>query len=135
MAAVSDFVDANLIEVESCGVAISYSKSSITGDPRFSYTDKDQNLNFAGSEIRVEETGIGELVSVPISNVPDLEVVTVSLLLPKINLSSTEPQSAFETQLIFTTHRTSIGGPSLVAGQLKTYKCLSVEGTAQRVSF
>jgi hypothetical protein len=40
--------------------------------------------------------------------VPDLEVVTVTLLVPKINLSPTEPQSAFETQLIFTTHRTSI---------------------------
>jgi hypothetical protein len=32
----TDTIDANLFELEAYGVQITYSKSSITGDPRFS---------------------------------------------------------------------------------------------------
>lgn len=130
-----DFVDANLFNVESCGVAISYSKSSITGDPRFSYTDKDQSLGFSGSEIRVEPSEIGDLVTVTIETVPDLRTVTVTLLVPTVNVPQFGTEEDFKTVAIFTTHRSSIAGPSVIEGQLKTYNCLDVEGTAQHVIF
>ena len=135
MAGPFDFVDANLFNVESCGVAISFSRSSITGDPRFSYTDKDQSLSFAGGDIRIESTEIGDLVTVTIETVPDLKTVTVTLLVPTVNLPQFGTEENFETVVIFTTHRTSIAGPCGVEGQLKTYKCLDIEGTAQNVVF
>lgn len=135
MAPKSEFLDANLFDVESCGVAINYAKSSLTGDPRLSYTDKDRSLSFVGEEIRVEETEIGNLVTVTIDSTPDLETLTVTMLVPAVNVALGTPLEDFETLIIFTTHRTSIGGPYLVDGQLKTYKCMSVEGTAQHVLF
>jgi hypothetical protein len=131
----TETIDANLFELEAYGVRITYSKSSITGDPRFSYADRDQNLNFSGAEIRVEGTEIGDLVTVTIEVVPDLRTVTVSLLVPGFNLPQDTRESPFETEAILTTHHTTIGGPGLVQGQLKSYKTLKLTGTAKHVFF
>jgi hypothetical protein len=134
MAAVT--IDANLFELEGYGVRITYSKSSITGDPRFSYTDKDRSLNFSGSEIRVQGSDeIGDLITVTIEAISDLRTVTVSLLVPEFNLSEESRQSSFETEAIFVTSHTSLGGTGLVQGQLKSYKAVALTGTAQQVDF
>lgn len=134
--AVQDTIDANLFEVEGYGVRITYSKSSITGDPRFSYRDKERSLDFSGHEIRVEATdALGDLVTVTIEEVPDLRTVTVTLLVPEFNLPEDTKQSPFETEAVFTTNHTTIGGPSLVQGQLKSYKSVRLSGTAQQVAF
>lgn len=128
-------IDANLFEVENYGVQITYSKSSFTGDPRFSYADKNRSLSFSGDDIRVEETEIGDLVTVTIEVVSDLRTVTVTLLVPGFNLPEDTKQSPFETEAVFTTHHTTIGGPGLVQGQLKSYKTVTLTGTAQQVAF
>ena len=130
-----DTIDANLFELEGYGVQITYSKSSITGDPRFSYNDADHDLNFSGNEIRVEGTEIGDLVTVTIETVSDLRTVTVTLLVPEFNLPQDTKQSPFETEAVITTHRTTIGGPSLVQGQLKSYETVALQGTARQVLF
>jgi hypothetical protein len=128
-------IDANQFEVEGYGVRITYSKSSFAGGPRFSYRDKERSLDFSGSEIRVEATGaLGDLVTVTIEEVPDLRTVTVTLLVPKVNIPDTK-ESPFETEAVFTTNHTTIGGPSLVQGQLKSYKSVRLAGTAQQVDF
>jgi hypothetical protein len=133
MAAVT--IDANLFELEGYGVRVTYSKSSITGDPRFSYQDRDHNLNFSGDDIRVEASEIGDLVTVTIETVADLRTVTVTLLVPAFNLPEDTKQSPFETEAVATTHHTTIGGPSLVQGQLKSYKTVALKGIARQVSF
>jgi hypothetical protein len=131
----TDTIDANLFELESYGVQITYSKSSITGDPRFSYRDADHNLNFSGDEIRVEGTEIGDLVTVTIETVSDLRTVTVTLLVPEVNLPEDTKQSPFETEAVVTTHHTTIGGPGLVQGQLKSYRTVTLKGIARQVIF
>ena len=130
-------IDANLFEVEGYGVRITYSKTSITGDRRFSYSDKELSLNFSGDdEIRVEEdTALGDLVTVTIEEIPDLRTVTVTLLVPQVNLPQDTKQSPFETDAVYTTNHTTIGGPSLAQGQLKSYKTVKVSGIAQQVAF
>lgn len=132
----TDTIDANHFEVEGYGVQITYSESSITGDPRFSYSDKDRSLNFSGSEVQVQGTdALGDLITVTIENVSDLRTMTVTLLVPKVNLPETTKQSSFETEAVFTTNHTTIGGTSLVQGQLKSYKTVALTGTAQQVVF
>jgi hypothetical protein len=131
----TDTIDANLFELEAYGVQITYSKSSITGDPRFSYADRDRSLSFSGSEIRVEGTEIGDLVTVTIEVVSDLRTVTVTLLVPGFNLPEDTRQSSFETEAVFTTHHTTIGGPGLVQGQFKSYRTVTLKGTARQVVF
>ena len=60
--------------------------------------------------------------------------LTVSLLVPQINLNDGD-ESPLSTPAILTTHRTSIGGPGLVEGQVQTYEVVALEGTASLVAF
>lgn len=60
--------------------------------------------------------------------------LTVSLLVPQINLNEGD-ESPLSTPAILTTHRTSIGGPGLVEGQVQTYEVVALEGTASLVAF
>jgi hypothetical protein len=123
----------NLYELNGTGTQITYSTSSISGQPLFHYKDAQHDVNVSGAEIRTQKSEIGRLVTVTIEQVPDLHTVTITLLLPTINLEGTE--SAFRTKAILTTQRTSIGGPQLVKGALQTYRVLSLRGKARLVDF
>ena len=46
-----------------------------------------QTLNFSGSQIRVLNTEIGDLVAVTLAIVPDLSSTVLSVLLPAISLA------------------------------------------------
>jgi hypothetical protein len=66
--------------------------------------------------------------------VPDLHTLTLSVLIPQINLKG-GTQSPLSTFAILTTHLRSIGGPGLVEGPLQTYEVVALEGTASLVEF
>jgi hypothetical protein len=74
------------------------------------------------------------LITVTLEVIPDLHTLTLTLLVPQINLDEGN-ESSFSTQAILTTHRTSIGGPNLVKGPLQTYEVVALEGTARLVAF
>ena len=112
---------------------ISYSTSSIGGRPQFGYSDPRLQRSFQGSEIRTTHSEIGTLVSVTLESIPDLRTLTVTLIVPEINLERTE--ATFATTAILTTHRTSIGGPALVKGAVETYRTISLQGTARVIQF
>ena len=124
----------NLFELTGEYTRITYSTTSITGQPQFHYHDQKRDVNVTGDEIRLLETEIGTLVTVTLEVIPDLHTLTVSLLVPEINLNEGN-ESPLSTQAILTTHRTSIGGPGLVEGQLQTYEVVALEGTASLVDF
>lgn len=126
-------IEPNLYELSCDGTTLTYSTSSIDGRSRLSYSSGDRSYVFSGEEIRTSETEIGRLVTVTLDAVPDLEVVTLSLLLPPINLINGE--SRLETMAIVTTHRTSIGGPRLVQGQVLSYAPIKLHGVARGVVF
>lgn len=125
----------NLFELRGQFTQITYSTTSIDGTPRLSYQKLGTNLNFSGDEIRVVETEIGNLVTVTIETVPDLRTVTLTVLIPTINLPEGDTETSIDTKAIVTTKRTSIGGPSLVEGQLQTYRVFTLRGRASFVFF
>jgi hypothetical protein len=116
------------------GTSITYSTSSSSGKPRFSYRDSRRRSTFIGKEIRTTPSEIGTLVTVTLEAIPDLRVVTLTLLLPEIHLPSSG-RAAFTTMAIVTTARTTIGGPGLINGAVQSYRTLTLRGTAQFVVY
>jgi hypothetical protein len=58
----------------------------------------------------------------------------LNLLVPAINLGQ-ETEIQFTTAAIETTNHTTIGGTSLIAGPLQTYRVIELYGTAKSVQF
>ena len=91
-------------------------------------------MDITTDDIRSLETEIGTQVTVTLEVIPDLHTLMVTLLVPQIDLDESK-ESPLSTLAILTTHRTSIGGPALVEGQLQTYDAVALEGTARLVAF
>jgi hypothetical protein len=123
----------NLFELRSGNIKITYSTSSLSGQPLFTYKHRRQTLTFHGEEIRQSDSEIGRQITVTIEQIPDLQTVTFTLLLPDINLEGTE--TPFRAVGITTITRTSIGGPDLVKGPIQTYLPRMFWGTARQVIF
>jgi hypothetical protein len=124
----------NLFELTGEYTQITYSTTSITGQPQFHYQDQQRDLTITGDDIRSLGTEIGTMITVTLEVIPDLHTLTLTLLVPQINLNE-GTESSLSTLAILTTHLTSIGGPSLVEGQLQTYEAVALEGTARLVEF
>lgn len=129
-------VEPNDFDLHNKDVQIHYSLESFIGGPQLTYKSQEFDRQFQGEEIRVLETKIGKLVTVLVE--PDSDrgkEVTLTLLLPTINLPSSL-QNPIETEAILTTQRTvQRGGSRILEGQLQTYHTLSLTGTARRVNF
>lgn len=132
---VPQLTEPNLFQLQASrrGRSIDYSTSSFTGEPLFNATWDGQTYSFRGDEIQVVESPLGRLVTVTLSAIPDLETVTLTLVVPAMNVDANgEPLRTFAVK---TTNRTSIGGPALVKGQLQTYQRYALTGRAQHVVF
>lgn len=126
-------VEPNLFELSCEGTTLTYSTSAIDGRPQLSFASGDRSYVFRGEEIRVAPSEIGRQITVTLEASPDLEVRTLTLLLPPINLDGNE--SPVRTHAVLALHRTSIGGPHLVKGQVLTYEILPLAGLARAVMF
>jgi hypothetical protein len=125
----------NLFNLEGDGATISFATSSIAGVPQFSYRDSEHNVSRSGEDIRRLETEIGTLVTIDLAQIPDLQTIKVTLVLPTVNLPQPANVSDLQTIGILTTARTTIGGPNLVVGQIESYRTLYLRGTARKVVF
>jgi hypothetical protein len=125
----------NLFNLEGDGATISFATSSIAGVPQFSYRDSEHNVSKSGTDIRTLETEIGTLVTIDLAQIPDLQTIKVTLVVPTVNLRPPATTSDVQTIAILTTSRTTAAGPQLIAGQLETYRTLYLRGTARRVVF
>ncbi|MEH2280527.1 MAG: hypothetical protein V7K90_04155 [Nostoc sp.] len=124
----------NLYQLQGKNVSITYSTTSFTGKPLFTYKDKQQTLNFTGNEdIRSVETEIGTLVTVTIRKTVDTGNTSFTLLLPRINLGNSN-SAPLETKGITTTNRFS-AIPKFNQGQRQTYTTIHLTGTAEAVAF
>ena len=130
-----DPVVPNLFELHRGSVSITYSASGIDGRPRLHYEDGDRQLDFTGDQLESEESEIGRLITVELSFVPDGETRVLSVLLPQVNLAEGRSDTRFKGLVIFTTVRSTIGGPRLVRGPLQTYAAKVFRGTARAVAF
>jgi hypothetical protein len=123
--------EANLFELEGEGVQIIY---GILRRRRefLDYRDEQHDLTFSGEkgEIGSLESGIGRMVTVTLEILPDSYELTLTLVLPQINLGG--KGSSFESLAIRTRHLSSIGGSTLVKGSLQTYDVLPLRGRASQ---
>lgn len=129
-------VEPNLFELrnDKVDVQITFSTSSFAGDPLLQFRRGDEIHSFRGEEIRAVATEFAVQVTVTLEVIPDARSLTLTLLLPAVNLPPSL-ESPVETLAIFTTSLTSIGGPRLVEGQIQSYSTIELTGTAQAVDF
>src|SRR5437763_15468584 len=69
---------------------ITYSTTSFDGKPRFDYQDATQIHSFEGDQIRTATTEIGMLVTVTLCRSIDRGSTTFTLLVPTVNLGSSQ---------------------------------------------
>ncbi|MDH4275607.1 MAG: hypothetical protein OEW08_11250 [Gammaproteobacteria bacterium] len=133
MHAVAAPITPNLYELHGRGVQVTYSTTSLTGEPQLTYTTRAQTTTYHGKEVREERTELGLLVTVTTAFQVDVNFVTLSVLIPDINLQ-TGPER-FSTVALITTHNTPFTLPSNIKGPVQTYQTLAMRGTASFVYF
>jgi hypothetical protein len=130
--AAQTIADANQFDILG-PIHISYSSSSITGQPLLSYQDAELDLNFQGADITRASGSAGEQVTVTLQHVPDAFIRTITLVVPAIRLAAGE-QVDFATFAFETVDRSSAHvlppGPT---GVLQTYHIHQLRGTAAHV--
>lgn len=106
------------------GTQITYSATTVTGQPELSYQGFHGENVFSGDAIDSAETALGTELTVELQAVRDLKSVTLTLVLPH-HLG----QQRFATLAVVTTNPTTIAGPQ--AGRPQTYEVIPLEGEAQ----
>jgi hypothetical protein len=122
----------NRFEVSGYGIQVTYSTTSLNGQPQFNYQDTHQSKLFIGDQILTEATEIGTLVSVMLQQTPDAGSTEFTLVVPRINLSQFDTVN-ITTVGITTLHKTTIAGPP--HGQSDFYTVHQLQGTASLVAF
>jgi hypothetical protein len=118
----------NFYDLSGDGIHITYATTTFEGPPLFIYHDSSQNRKFTGKQIQSVDTEAGTLVSVVIQLVPDLGSTTVSVLIPRVSLITSDTAN-ITTYGITTLHKTSFFGPR--QGQNDVYTVHQLQGTAE----
>src|SRR4051794_15669090 len=114
------------------GPQITYSLSSIKGEPEFSYQGFHGENVFSGDAIEVSETQLGREVTVTLVAVADGDTITFTLLIPPIRMEGTAPV-ALETVAVETTKKSGFAGPP--PGPEYSYQAIPLSGEARSVKF
>jgi ribosomal protein L19 len=121
-------------------IEINYETTSIAGVPQLIYKDRSQTQNFRGEQIRIEQTQLGQMVTVTLKrDLPETGAdETLTLLVPAITLLSTTKTASTRTIAIFSLRRdaSSQESPVLkIPGQSQNYMTLCLAGTANQIDF
>jgi hypothetical protein len=106
---------------------ITYSTTSINGQPQLHFHDRQATVNVSGQEIRIHDTEIGTQVTVTI-HVTAINNTRLTLLIPHVELPEKAPSVAIKTIAILTTTQTE-GIPPV----RQTYQVVRLRGTARLV--
>ncbi|HEY5139029.1 MAG TPA: hypothetical protein VIJ25_06880 [Methylococcales bacterium] len=123
------FTQANLFELSGNSIHVTYSSTNILGGPILSYRDNQRSLSFRGKDITVQDSELGQLITVTLEVIPDLKTVTFSLLLPIVTVMPQSSGIRIKVPGITTTDPTTIAGPP--PGPQKLYSVVNLRGTAQ----
>jgi hypothetical protein len=124
--------EANLFEFNGGNIHVTYSSTNVLGGPILSYRDRKISRSFRGEEIRIQDTELGQLITVTLEQIPDLRTVTFSLTLPVVRVMPQSSGLSFSVPGITTTNPDSIAGPQLLPpGPLKLYSVVNLRGRAQ----
>jgi len=127
-----EFQQANLFELSGDSIQVTYLTSGSEGVPLLSYRDGSLNRQFSGEKIKSVQTEIGELLTVEIEQIPEMRVVTFSLILPVVNVMPGTVGTHIQVLGITAVTYTNMTGE--VLGQGKTYSQVNLTGTAQAIS-
>ena len=122
----------NQYQLMSNEIQITYTLSNDNGQPELSYQGTHGSLTFTGNDIRTEETLLGTLITVFLVRTVDTGSVTLTLLLPGVNLAGTAEQP-IETIAIETHNLFSVLDRNK-ARQTRTYQVYNLQGRALYIS-
>lgn len=123
------FTQANLFELSRGAIHVTYSTTSIVGGPIFNYRDNQMSRSFRGEEVRIQETEVGQLITVTLETIPDLRIVTFSLILPIVTVIPQSTGTRIGAPGITTTAPMTIAGPP--PGPQQLYSIVRLRGPAQ----
>jgi len=126
-----DTETANQFKLSCSDTTITYSTSSLAGEPQFSYSGPKGDHSFSGDEIDVQHTALGTEVTVTLESIADLHVLTLTVVLPNVT-GNLGDEHSFTTVGIFTTNHTTIVGPPPVE---QSYEIIALDGVAAIVRF
>jgi hypothetical protein len=128
--------DPNHYDLSGNGVFVSYSTTSNTGVPVFSYQDDFRVLNFSGDQIEIDEASpLGLIVSVAIFRTVDSGGAAFSLLVPQVALPSEAATVRVHTYGITAFQRFSIFPQPPLFAQRTSYGVTELSGTASILKF
>ena len=117
----------NQFELAGKGTSVSYSSTSITGQPLLHYQDADHEVNARGKDIRLVETEIGTLVTITLQPDADAGALLFTVLIPRAQLQGMGHQVRIDTEGVLTRSRYS---RLPTDAQLETYSVVPLRGLA-----
>lgn len=127
-----DLTQANLFELSGESLQVSFGSTSILGGPLLSYRDENTSQSFRGAQIQIEETVLGQEITVTLETIPDLRTVTFTLVLPTVLVMQQSAGTCIQTFGARVTNPTSIAGS--LPGPQKLYAVTKLQGTAQFIA-
>jgi hypothetical protein len=127
-------VEPNTYELSGDNTQITYSTTSVDGQPTFSYSGKKGEHSYSGDEIQTLDSALGTEVTVTLEDVADLHVITLTLLIPEMWIA---PHAGMEvrTLAIFTTKEEPITAPVGLPAVREQYDVVSLDGEGKLVDF
>jgi hypothetical protein len=119
---------ANKFVLKGSGVEVDYTIGITPGLPALIYTDGAFQKSFTSSQIRSDDTGLGELVSIPLIVSIDTGGVRFGFFLPSIDVPKGQT-AIFRTVGVYET----FSGPDSIPHRPSTWRCIEMVGTAQTV--
>lgn len=127
-----DQFPANLFRLSGDSINVDYATGTLTGS-NLTYRDGELDRRFTDEELTIEDTRMGQLITVTLRHIPDFEVVNFTLLIPAITVTEHNTPIDIEVAGITVTHRTTIAGPQ--PGQQTFYALVTLTGTAEAAVF
>ncbi len=122
---------ANTFTLRNRRIAVTYSATSITGQPLVYFKDRQHEVSARGEDIRQVETEIGTLVTFTLEPDADAGGLLFTLVVPRAVLASPVAEQTVVTQGFYTRSRLP---PRLRASvQLQTYEPAELRGSASFV--
>jgi hypothetical protein len=124
---------ANLFELQGYDLQITYSTTSFSGEPQFTLISNLDDRTFSGDAVQIEETGLGQMVTVQLkANQADEGLESLTLLVPAVQLTAEAQAIAIQTLVIFSKQAVFVAP---IAQQLQSYHPVYLSGMAKVVSF
>jgi len=117
---------ANRYELSGADTHVACSTTGVDGRPQLSYSGPKGDHAFTGDDVDVTSGALGTEATVTLESVPDLHVLTLTVLLPDVRVERGGAQP-LKTIAIYTANFSAIGAPPAVG---QSYEVVALDGVA-----